>query len=319
MDTQTTPQIAVPLPQMSPKLPKASLLFKQAFESYKKNIVLIVSIFAVPFVLSVIQMIGILPQVSVFIAFLFGIAASVISYLATIALIYILSRSDDTAKELGSAYSGALPYFFPAIWVGILTGLAMAGGFLLFFVPGVIISLLLTFTLYILIIENLHGVNALIKSWHYVKGSLWELICKVAFFAVISLVVFTILGIISAPFSKLSISPVTQKAIYTQPLSFQILIEIISTFLITPLGFIYTLFVYRALSSVKPEMSTERAASIKKKIIIFWIIGAIAIILLLISFGAVIASIANGTIHLPGLFQTASVFSSINPIFNVAK
>lgn len=58
----------------------------------------------------------------------------------------------------------------PLIWVGTLSGFIIAGGFFLFIIPGVIFMVWFFFAQFILVKEDVHGMNALLKSREYVSG-----------------------------------------------------------------------------------------------------------------------------------------------------
>ena len=64
---------------------------------------------------------------------------------------------------------------------GLLTGLAVAGGFLLLIIPGFIFSYWFAFTSQIVVIENLSGTAALKRSKQLVKGRFWKTVSYLLF------------------------------------------------------------------------------------------------------------------------------------------
>ncbi|MBC7961919.1 MAG: zinc-ribbon domain-containing protein [Steroidobacteraceae bacterium] len=58
----------------------------------------------------------------------------------------------------------------PLMWTGFLTGFIISGGFMLFIIPGIIFMVWFFFAQFILIKEDVHGMNALLKSREYVRG-----------------------------------------------------------------------------------------------------------------------------------------------------
>lgn len=58
----------------------------------------------------------------------------------------------------------------PLMWIGFLTGFIISGGFMLFIIPGIIFMVWFFFAQFILIKEDVHGMDALLKSREYVSG-----------------------------------------------------------------------------------------------------------------------------------------------------
>jgi len=73
--------------------------------------------------------------------------------------------------EARSAWS----LFFPFLWIGILSGLASIGGFLLFVLPGIWLVVVFRFAYYFLFLEDRRGTQALAASAALVKGHWWKL------------------------------------------------------------------------------------------------------------------------------------------------
>ena len=60
--------------------------------------------------------------------------------------------------------------FIPLMWIGFLTGFIICGGFIFFIIPGIIFMVWFFFAQFILIKEDVHGMDALLKSREYVRG-----------------------------------------------------------------------------------------------------------------------------------------------------
>lgn len=58
----------------------------------------------------------------------------------------------------------------PLLWVGLLTGFIISGGFLLFIIPGIIFTVWFFFAQFVLVNENLRGIGSLLKCREYVRG-----------------------------------------------------------------------------------------------------------------------------------------------------
>jgi len=58
----------------------------------------------------------------------------------------------------------------PLAWAGFLTGFIIAGGFMLFIIPGIIFTIWFFFAQFIVVSEGLRGMGSLLKSKEYVRG-----------------------------------------------------------------------------------------------------------------------------------------------------
>jgi hypothetical protein len=82
--------------------------------------------------------------------------------------------------------------------VSLLVGLAVAGGFLLLVIPGIIFFVFFSVSVPVLIVENRRGREAMRRSWRLVKGHAWHA------FGVLLRWIFTSIGTtLIGPFSAL--------------------------------------------------------------------------------------------------------------------
>ncbi len=101
-----------------------------------------------------------------------SLVGTVLSIMATIALINALARG----TGVGASWRVGAKLFWPAVWIGILNIVAIAGGFALLVVPGVILAIALAFANYVLVVEDRRGLQALVKSRAYVAGRWWAVV-----------------------------------------------------------------------------------------------------------------------------------------------
>jgi len=80
------------------------------------------------------------------------------------------------------------------ILVSLLVGLAVAGGFILLIIPGIIFLVMLSVSIPVLIVENRRGTAAMGRSWNLVKGHFWHALGVIVVAAIITGVVSGILG-----------------------------------------------------------------------------------------------------------------------------
>jgi hypothetical protein len=75
--------------------------------------------------------------------------------------------------DLGESYRFGLARFWAIVLVGILTALAVFGGFLLLVVPGLIFLTRFSVSMPVLVVEGRRGTSALARSWDLVTGHSW--------------------------------------------------------------------------------------------------------------------------------------------------
>jgi hypothetical protein len=95
---------------------------------------------------------------------------------------------------IGEIVNFAISRFGPLLLVSILSGLAIAGGFLLLIIPGIIFYLRLVFSPIALVVEDKRGRRALGRSWALSKGSLGKVFGVVLLIFLISAIVQAIIG-----------------------------------------------------------------------------------------------------------------------------
>jgi len=90
--------------------------------------------------------------------------------------------------KLVEALSKGWKHFVPVLWIVLIIKFVTAGGFVFMLIPGVFLSVALSFSLYVHFAENVNGIAAVIRSYDLVKGHWWGVFGR--FFAVIVPMVF---------------------------------------------------------------------------------------------------------------------------------
>lgn len=104
---------------------------------------------------------GILMLVSVVATYMFSAAITPL----------VLSALNGKEMPLDQAMSRAASALPALIGTGILAGLAIMGGTLLFIIPGIVIAIGLTVFVPVVVMENLSGKAALRRSWQLMDGN----------------------------------------------------------------------------------------------------------------------------------------------------
>ncbi len=100
-----------------------------------------------------------------------------------------------TADEnlgIGEALGKAWSEIWAFIWAGFLVVFIITGGFLLFVIPGILFLVWFLFSLFVLAVEDVRGMSAILKSKEYVRGYGWSVLLRV----LVVLVVFVILSMV---------------------------------------------------------------------------------------------------------------------------
>jgi len=115
-------------------------------------------------------------------AFVGSVLASIVVALTSILMWTILTGAITRAAagtflgrdlEIGESYRYGFARFWSIVLVGLLSGLAIAVGFLLLIVPGFIVLTFLSCAIPALVIEGKRGREALRRSWSLVRGRGW--------------------------------------------------------------------------------------------------------------------------------------------------
>jgi len=186
MENQQTPQ---PLPTPSdtaslrPSLPSASEILKQSWGVYKQKLGILLKIALLPILITLISakpyklalenaVLGgvsknfLIYSILSFLLFMVMILASAWSQAA---MIFALKEEEEKISAFES-YKKGWHKIFPLIWVGLLAFFVILGGSILFIIPGIIFGVWFSFIWFVVVDEDLNGVEALLKSSWYVRG-----------------------------------------------------------------------------------------------------------------------------------------------------
>ena len=149
-------------------------LFSNSWRRYEKRFWTLVSIYLPSIILLVIgEILFTQPSLPDILLGSFLLFLSVIVSIAT-GIGSLLSI--DKGTNFAESYHEGFKLFWAWIWIAILLEVAIVGGFVLLIIPGIILSVQLVFAVYVLVLEEKHGMQALIQSREYVKGYWWALV-----------------------------------------------------------------------------------------------------------------------------------------------
>jgi hypothetical protein len=245
------------MPETSKMYPVGTL-FSSSWQKYKEQFGVLVKIALIPALFialgSIIAQAGF--PAAIF-GGLFSITGWILTIFASIAVVITLEHKTD----FDESYRRSKALFWPYLWVSILGGLATIGGFVMLIVPGIILSIALGFSKFIIVLENRRGLDALTQSRAYVKGYWWATLGRYILlglvFAAAMLVIYLPAALI---FGKI----------------FGALIYAVLLLLLTPFSFAYLYQIYKNLTALKPEVHASQAAAGKTFLTVSAVVGVIA-------------------------------------------
>ncbi len=256
----------LPTATVRPMLENPTTLLKKAWQLMLANAGVLFTLSLAPLVFAFF--VGLLAAGSKPATVIGGIIAGIVHVLTAIAVIAVLNaRSTGETKTISQAYKVALERFLPLVLTGLLIGLASFGGMLIFLLPGILIVIWASFATYIVVLEEISGLKAFVRSAAYVKDY-WAAIFGrnlfVGFLAMLPMIAFFIVKLIVI-------------GAQTKTPGMDAVFNSLYSFAITPLLACYSYLLYRNIIQIK---GTEPVAPAKARgvVITFAIIGIVLVI-----------------------------------------
>lgn len=268
---QVTPSVS----QGKPKLPGTFALIDQAWTIFTDRLGTILAIVLIPVALSVVLGMvgaGIFSVVRFqndgtvnWLGIAFGIILGIALILAFVLIIgwgqvALLYAIKDRGEKIGfkESYRRGWHKLASYWWVAILTGIIVGGGSLLFGIPGIIFGIWFLLATYVLVAEDVKGMDALFKSKEYVRGYWWAVFGRTLLFGILSFIASLILRFI--PFGS-----------------------IVASLFLGPLALIFSYLIYTNLKTIKGEVSYVATSGKKALFVILGLVGVIVIPVLFLS------------------------------------
>lgn len=165
------------------------------------------------------------------------------------------------------------PLLLPLIWVMIITFFITTGGYFVFIIPGIILSVWFTFAPYVLIAENERGLGALVKSREYVRGYWWPVLGRVVLIGIVGGIIGILIGMI------LALIPDVGKVLEN-------VVGQAVMLLVTPFFMTYMYLLYEDMKAVKGEVPSEAS---KRQKVVYTIFTVITILFFVAGYFAMMA------------------------------
>lgn len=275
MDTNPNPPVASELaPAGVPatgRLSSVGGLLRQSFEFYRKNYVILLILAVIFFLANILPLFAKLYDGSpvAYLSPLFALAGAILSLLTSVALLDTVVENGVPAYGLSGAYRKGMRLIWAYFVIGFISGMAILGATLLLIIPGIMLSVMLSLSLYVLFAEDLRGYRALARSWQLVSGYGWAVFGR--FFALGAIVWVCLLVLTLVLMMLVGAQVISQNSIFGNVMS----AAFIS--LVEPFSIIYTFLIYRQLRERKDALSDEEAKSKKRKLVGLTVLGFVSL------------------------------------------
>ena len=208
------PRMAQRRPPPHRELTDIGALFKESWEIFQRRFATLIGLFLLcmaAFSIPAGTAVGLgllagmaIGEVAILVMGAVGMVASI--YLGFRCLAAFLLAVADERLCLKDALTDAQGLVAPLLWVGFLTSFVIIGGFMLFGIPGIIFTVWFCFSQFVVVREDLRGMDALLKSREYVRGQWFNVALRLLLVWAASLLVGAIpmagpiLGIVFLPY-----------------------------------------------------------------------------------------------------------------------
>jgi hypothetical protein len=274
-------------------------LLNQSIERYRQMFDKIVGIFAIPFVAWVLVQVLSLTPLGALLRPLWLLLALLTSLVSQLAFFVLVTKPLDSSPSEAWARTPAL--ILPFIWILILSALITVGGFALFIIPGIIFSIWLSQSMYIMIAEEKRGLTALVTSWERVSGHWWSVLWRMIVVGFVTILVSLFVSLVVTSFGH-SFLP-------------SFVLSFFQFFVLTPIVGIYSYLLYADLRRLKSEVDVTAPAFTTKRhwLIGLAIVGLVLPIVIVAGFGIGLLILLRSTAitHLPAGVDFISSFKNL--------
>lgn len=272
-------------------LPKARTLLQNAYEIYKAQWGVLLSIAVIPSLLGALIALAnraleafflTSPSPATFTVFMIGLFVGVVIAIvgaiwAQVALL-ITIRDREERLGIGEAFRRARTLLASYFWISILTAILVTGAFVLFVIPGIIFTVWFSLAYYVFIVEEKRGLNALLQSREYIRGAWWRTLWRLVVVGVTIFAVTAGIGFLVGFFG--SSLPAGEEALNQA-------VSVVLSALMTPFAAAYLFLLYSSLRDLHPERTGEEHLTHSKGVILGVSITGIVLFFILLGIAAI--------------------------------
>ncbi len=212
-----------------------------------------------------------------------GVVVGIIGYVAFIAgciwvqlaELYVVANHTREVT-FNEAYGSTRKYILSLFWIGVLTAAISVTGFIALIVPGIILAVWFIFAQYVLVDQNIRGLNALLTSREYVRGRWGGVFGRLVLFFLVYFVLLILLSIVQSAGKDTALGS---------------LLSILSLLVQMVMGLLASLYIFAMYENLKEIKGTNIAIAggTRTK---FSVLGWVGIIVLLLGILAPIGLLA---------------------------
>ncbi|MFT6077827.1 MAG: hypothetical protein ACJA02_000599 [Myxococcota bacterium] len=255
------------------ELSSAETLFKKSFALFEAKFKTLLGIILISVVIQTpLLSKGMIPSDRPFLFLVVSLTTIFFSLWSSLALFYVIVGNKE-GVGLKEAYRRSLRKIHSYFWISILVGGYLLGGFTLFLIPVIIFLIWFNFCFFILISENLVGIDTLMKSRDYVKGIFLKILGRMSLAYFLCGLVWYFCFMVYGIFSNGNIDwgfPFSDQRSFSEDLVSNLIYTILSPILIG-----YSFFLYEDVKIAKEGMVFAPSRGRKNKYLIFAILGFI--------------------------------------------
>lgn len=218
------------------------------------------------------------------------LAMIIIQFWSQVALIFAIKNSEEKIG-IKESYKRGWRKIKPFFWVSVLSGLIIMGGYIFFVIPGIIFSIWFSFAIFIVVAEDLKGMDAILKSREYVRNYWWSVLWRELFLAIVMISAFVIVFIIIFILASIFV-------LIAKPSPFLVdavkeifnLVGNFASIIIVPLTMAYSFLIYNNLRKIKGDFEFKPSIKAKRSFIAVGVLG------ILVAIGGIIFALYMGTI-----------------------
>lgn len=305
-------------------------LLRTALHQYRAHISYFFTLFAIPFVLTALSLVAASgayqPALST-LGGLIGLAAALSSLLAGVSLVAALAVGK-MGESIGDTFRRGYALIVPFAVVTGITLFIFLGSFSLLIIPGLVLMVLLSQSVFTTIVDGERGVSALLASWKLVRGRFWHVLGRIAILWVVSIlavgivtIFLSLIGLGSVPAVGVrELSELARATVSARVFPAMLVLSALKLFFLTPFAILFLFELYRSLKESAVQLPQLTADSLNKRRTLLIACGVLGVLVLLVFliFSRVLFNYAVQALELSGgpnrdFVQTLTELRSLSP------
>ncbi len=210
-------------------------------------------------------------------------AIDLLSFIGDFAMVIgVIAVVSTIARGTGfiESYRNGFRFSFELLWIGLLSGLAILGGYFMLIIPGIMMMVWFSFILFTVVVENKWGLNALTQSREWTRGYWWPIAWRMIMIWILTTVIPLAIFILNSLFlgsTDNAILSIISDCLF-------LFRDLFIVFFASPFHIVYLYKLYENLVVLKPSLSGEQSKSGRGFFKISIVLGILAPIALFITF-----------------------------------